>query len=158
MSDTKRAAVCASSGATAVNDAGDVVGWAGTYARPYIWNETDGRRLLSGSVGAGREDIRPTDINNQRRVVGRSYAGRGPRISLFYWDETNHFQDLKDLLDPDDPMTAQVILDGGNDWGPYYYTPDINERGEILVTGSLRGEPLWDAPRHAFLLAPVKKR
>lgn len=153
---------CWSSGATAVNDAGDVVGWASAGGapdvRPFIWNETDGSRVLAGSVAPGRDDMRPTSINNHRQVVGRfNPAGPGWRISLFYWDSRHRFHDLQDLLDPDDPMTAEVILDGGSVLTSHFYTPDINDRGEILVTGSLRGEPARDGPRHAFLLVPVKK-
>ncbi len=153
---------CRSSSATGVNDAGDVVGWARTGGmpdmKPFIWNETDGFRVLPGSVAANRAEIRPTSINNHKQVVGRfNTANQSLRTSFFYWDEDSRFQDLKNLLDPDDPMTQQVILNAGNVVTVQYYTPKINERGEILVTGSLRGENVRDGPRHAFLLVPVRE-
>ncbi len=154
---------CRSSDATAVNDHGDVVGWARTGGNPdmlpFMWDDIDGWRILSGSVAPNRDEIRPTDINNLKQVVGRfNLAGQSLRTSFFYWDEDNGFHDLKKLLDPDDPMTAQVILNGDMVILVHFYAPKINDRGEILVTGSLRGENLRDGPRHAFLLVPVQKQ
>ncbi len=153
---------CRSTSATAVNDAGDVVGWARTGGipdlRPFIWNETDGWRVLSGSAAPNRDEMRPTDINNARQVVGRfNLANQRSRTSFFYWDEDNHFHDLKKLLDPDDPMTAQVVLSGEAMVFEAILVPKINDRGEILVTGSLRGEKIQNGPKHTFLLVPVHK-
>jgi hypothetical protein len=153
---------CRSSSATAVNDGGDVVGWARTGGipdlRPFIWNETDGYRVLPGSVAPHRDEMRPTDINNAKQVVGRfNTANQRLRTSFFYWDEDNRFHDLKKLLDPDDPMTDKVVLNGESMGFDAILVPKINDRGEILVTGSLRGEDIQDGPKHTFLLVPVRK-
>jgi hypothetical protein len=154
---------CFSSNATAVNDHGDVVGWARTGGipdlRPFIWNETDGYRVLPGSVARNRDEMRPTDINNAKQVVGRfNLANQRLRTSFFYWDEENGFHDIKKLLDPDDPMTAEVVLNGEQLVFDAILVPKINDRGEILVTGSLRGEDVQDGPKHTFLLVPVKSK
>jgi hypothetical protein len=163
--DPQYGSSCRASGATAVNDAGDVVGWARTGGipdmQPFIWNETDGYRVLPGSVAPNRAELRPTDINNANQVVGRfNTANQRLRTSFFYWDEDNRFHDLKKLLDPDDPMTDKVVLSGEQitlDGDPIL-VPKINDRGEILVTGSLRGEDIQDGPKHTFLLVPVQKK
>jgi uncharacterized membrane protein len=154
---------CFSSNATAVNDHGDVVGWARTGGipdlRPFVWNETDGYRVLPGSVARNRDEMRPTDINNAKQVVGRfNLANQRLRTSFFYWDEENGFHDIKKLLDPDDPMTAEVVLNGEQLVFDAILVPKINDRGEILVTGSLRGEDVQDGPKHTFLLVPVKSK
>jgi uncharacterized membrane protein len=153
---------CRSSSATAVNDGGDVVGWARTGGipdlRPFIWNETNGYRVLPGSVAPHRDEMRPTDINNAKQVVGRfNTANQRLRTSFFYWDEDNRFHDLKKLLDPDDPMTDKVVLNGESMGFDAILVPKINDRGEILVTGSLRGEDIQDGPKHTFLLVPVRQ-
>jgi hypothetical protein len=163
--DPDYGSTCRASEATAVNDAGDVVGWARTGGipdmKPFIWNETDGYRVLAGSVAPNRADVRATDINNADQVVGRfNTANQRLRTSFFYWDEDNRFHDLKKLLDPEDPMTDKVVLSGEQITldGTPILVPKINDRGEILVTGSLRGEDIQDGPKHTFLLVPVQKK
>jgi uncharacterized membrane protein len=158
--DPQYGSSCRSSGATAVNDHGDVVGWARTGGipdmKPFIWNDSDGYRVLPGSAARNRDNIWPTDINNANQVVGR-FDTSSSRTSLFYWDEENRFHDLTTLLDPSDPMTDKVILYGATIAFDPIFVPKINDRGQILVTGSLRGEPLWRGPKHTFLLVPVQK-
>ncbi len=159
--DPQYGSSCRSSGATAVNDRGDVVGWARTGGipdmKPFIWNDSDGYRVLPGSAARNRDNIWPTDINNANQVVGR-FDTSSSRTSLFYWDEENRFHDLTTLLDPSDPMTDKVILYGETIAFDPIFVPKINDRGQILVTGSLRGEPLWRGPKHTFLLVPVQEK
>lgn len=98
-------------------------------------------------------------FNNANQVVGRfNLAPQELRRSFFHWDKDNHFHDLKKLLDPDDPMTAKVVLSGEAQFLESILVPKLHDRGEILATGSLRGENIQDGPRHTFLLVPVRKR
>jgi hypothetical protein len=155
---------CRQSNATAVNDHGDVVGWVETYDRgrtvAMIWTEADGWQTLSDSLAPNRATIWATDINNARQVVGGlQLMNQTWRLSFFYWDKDNGLYDLKKLLDPDDPMTAEVILYASNSTPDSPYIPKINDRGEILVSGSLRGDKdIFLQPQRAFLLVPVQKQ
>jgi uncharacterized membrane protein len=155
---------CRQSSATAVNDHGDVVGWVETYDRgrtvAMIWTEADGWQTLSDSLAPNRATIWATDINNARQVVGGlQLMNQTWRLSFFYWDKDNGLYDLKKLLDPDDPMTAEVILHASNSTPDSPYIPKINDRGEILVSGSLRGDKdIFLQPQRAFLLVPVQKQ
>jgi uncharacterized membrane protein len=154
---------CRSSSATAINYKGQVVGrGAVSYTsttKPYIWTEAEGLKFLSGSLGADKGAATATDINNAGQVVGRFQRPKQSfRVSFFYWDEENQFHDLKNLLDPTDPMTAKVILQAYDGQNNQEFIPKINDRGQILVAGSLRGEKnIFEGPRHTFLLVPVKK-
>jgi hypothetical protein len=151
---------CRSSTATAVNEAGDVVGWADVLGvtRPFLWNENDGLRMLSGSVPPDWVEVNPTDINSTKQVVGR-FSRDYPWLTdvYFYWDEASGFHDLRHLLDPDDPMSEQVVLSDGKGIVTAIHTPKINDRGMILVAGSLRSDRPVDRPRRTFLLVPVTK-
>ncbi len=147
--------------ANAINDHGQVVGWnqdqATAYLTPYIWSESAGAKRLSGSAAPNRTDVVASDINNAGQVVGRfQLLNQFFRTSFFYWDEENGFHDLKKLLDPTDPMTAQVVLQAYNGAQNQEFIPKINDRGQILLTGSLRSEQVMDGARHAFLLVPVQ--
>ncbi len=154
---------CRFSTATAVTDAGDVVGWADSAGaperQPFLWNETDGLRMLSGRIPRDWIQMKPTDINNTKQVVDR-FSRLDQRLTevFFYWNEASGFHDLKRLLDPDDPMSEQVVLSDGKGILTAIYTPKITNRGEILVTGSLRSDRPIDRPRRTFLLVPVKKQ
>jgi probable HAF family extracellular repeat protein len=153
---------CRSSQATAVNDQGQVVGWAQTYKTgrvlPFLWTEADGWKTLWGSPAPNREQSKPTDINNAGQVVGiLKLVNQSSRRSYFYWDEENGFHDLKKLLDPTDPMTAQVVLHLYASGFDPDYIPKINNRGEILVAGSLKGDDsIFLGPKRTFLLVPVR--
>ncbi len=155
---------CRQSSATAVNDHGDVVGWVDTYdlgrTVAMIWTEADGWQTLSVSLAPNRSSIYATDINNARQVVGGlQLVNQVWRLSFFYWDKDNGLYDLKKLLDPDDPMTAEVILHASNSTQDSPYIPKINDRGEILVSGSLRSDKdIFLRPRRAFLLVPVQQQ
>lgn len=152
---------CRQSSATAVNDHGDVVGWVETYDRfrtvAMIWTEGEGTQTLSDSLAPNRAAIWATDINNARQVVGGlQLMNQGWRLSFFYWDKDNGLHDLKKLLDPTDRMTAEVILYASNSKLDSPYIPKINDRGEILVSGSLRSDKnKFLQPHRAFLLVPV---
>ncbi len=153
---------CRYSTATAVNDAGDVVGWASTAGaperKPFLWNETDGLRMLPGRIPRDWIQMKPTDINNTKQVVGRfSRLDQWLTDVYFYWDEASGFHDLRHLLDPDDPMSEQVVLSDGKGIITAMYTPKINDRGMILVAGSLRSDRPINRPQRTFLLVPVAK-
>ncbi len=153
---------CRASNASAVNDQGQVVGWAQSYETgrvlPFIWTEAKGWKTLSGSIAPNREEALPTDINNSTQVVGLlQLVNQSFRRAFFYWDENNGFHDLKKLLDPTDPMTAEVVLHVYASGLDPVYIPKINDRGEILVAGSLKGDKdIFLGPKRTFLLVPVR--
>jgi hypothetical protein len=155
--DPDGAGSCGASYATAVNDQGYVVG--NNDLGPFIWTEASGWKPLQGSVAPHRSALWASDINKRGQVVGRfKLDNQDWRRSFFYWDKDNRFHDLKKLLDPADPMTAKVILHSSGTTLETPLIPKINDRGEILVTGSLRGEDrIFNGPRHTFLLVPVRK-
>ncbi len=146
--------------ANAINDLGQVIGWNRMadiqYARPFIWSQSDGLKILSGSSAPNRTDVIGTDINNSGQVVGQfQLANQFFRTSFFYWDAENGFHDLKKLLDPADPLAAEVVLQTDNGGENQEFIPKINDRGQIVLTGSLRGEDIQNGPRHTFVLMPI---
>jgi probable HAF family extracellular repeat protein len=76
-----------SSTARAINDRGDIVGYAqvirGGRGTPFLWTETEGMRAIvecEGSIGVG------TGINNRREVVGTcDNASNQPQA--FFWSQ-----------------------------------------------------------------------
>ncbi len=149
---------CFASIAMAINDHGQVVGFnvVDDAQVPYIWTEAEGIRPLLGGTDPRVEIVTPSDINNAGQVVGRFQESiLRWRTSFFYWDQAGGFHDLKDLLDPADPMTQQVVLHAYQGRTNQEFIPKINNRGEILVAGSLQGDNIRDGPSRTFLLVPV---
>lgn len=148
--------------ATAINEAGQVVGYGNTFSRvirqpvqPFIWSEKAGLLPLGPRHDVRMKNIEPGSINELEQVVGTfEYSGTQKRL-YFYWDRDSGVLDLQKLLDPDDPLAAEVILQLRD----YSAAPPINNRGQIVVSGKLRSDPPLFAdyrdPTRAFLLTPV---
>jgi len=68
------------SDATAVNDIGDVIGWF-TAGGTYVYNDTDGFLDLYSFVALGLAPW-PSDINNQRVIVGRNFFGHVALVDI----------------------------------------------------------------------------
>lgn len=124
------------SSATAINDAGQVVGQSDAAAGPRAFLWTNGLMLDLG-VLPGSSESSALDINSRGQVVGVSRSGDGAPSSAFVWTDGEMF-DLNEL-------TADL---GG--WR-LLQAYAINDRGWIV------GQAL--APDrsefHAFLLTPV---
>jgi uncharacterized membrane protein len=146
--------------ATAINNAGQVVGYGNTFDRvirqpvqPFIWTEQGGLQGLS-RPDPRMKNAMPGSINEAGQVVGTfEYSGTGKRI-YFYWDADSGVLDLQTLLDPEDPLAAEVILQVRD----LSVEPQINNRGQVIVSGKLRSDPnQWGFrdPTRTFLLTPV---
>jgi hypothetical protein len=142
--------------ATAINDKGHVVGHIN---RPksddpderhaFIWKRSTGAVPLTTNDRT-MSDFEPLDINERDQVVG-SFVKKGdpkPQRRLFYWDAHTGIVDLQTMLDPNDPLSAQVQL-RSTTWGMH-----INDQGHITAHGHLPGDT--GKAIRAFVLVPVK--
>ncbi len=96
----------------------------------------------------------PGSINEAGQVVGTFEYSGAPKRIYFYWDADSGVLDLQTLLDAEDPLAAEVILQVRD----LSVEPQINNRGQIIVSGKLRSDPLtWGFrdPTRTFLLTPV---
>jgi probable HAF family extracellular repeat protein len=127
---------------TAINQRGDVAGFAGTPGDPdgnvlhaFIWTKRDGIRALGELPGHVYSEA--SDINERRQVVGVSCDADFADCRAFIWDN-GIMTDLNDLKAPGYPAR----LDNAK---------SINDRGEITgrATDSVTGK------RTAFLAVPV---
>jgi probable HAF family extracellular repeat protein len=142
MLSTRRSSV-----AYALNDLGQVVGGmqapqAQTHA--FVWTLAGGIQDIDGRTGRRNESY-AGDINNAGQVVGKMTAvddNGNYSESALYWDTANGMHDLKNLLDPTDPLSAltQFLPNSGM---------QINVHGQIALSGEIDGE--W----RALLLTPV---
>jgi probable HAF family extracellular repeat protein len=128
---------------TAINQHGDVVGFAGDPAFPegdilhaFIWTKSDGIRPLPALPG--HLDTEAYGINARGQVVGVSCDPDFADCRAVIW-ENGVVTDLNDLKSPDYPATLQ-------------HGKDINDRGEI--TGRAI-DPITGV-RTAFLAVPVQ--
>ena len=64
---------------------------------------------------------------------------------VFYWDDVHGFRDLLSLLDPDDPLSGQ-LLEVYPDAGM-----DINASGQITLNAYSKSGQSW-----AMVLSPVQ--
>jgi len=145
------------SNATALNNKGQVVGHSKLVSSDdvygFIWSEATGFVQLT-ATDSRMVDIQPMDINDKGQVLGifrYSDSPLGRPYSYFYWDAETGVVDLQTLLDPQDPVTSDVVL-WRNDWT----TGRINNNGTIMVAGKLRSAPpprLIPANRTFVLLA-----
>jgi probable HAF family extracellular repeat protein len=126
---------------TAINQRGDVVGFAGDTGFPegdvlhaFIWTKSDGIRPLGALPGHVYSEA--SGINERRQVVGVSCDADFADCRAFIWDN-GVMTDLNDLKAPGYPAR----LDNAK---------DINDRGEI--TG--RATDPTTGKRTAFLAVP----
>lgn len=112
-----------------LNDKGQVVGSAPSRTNSFL---TDGFIYDSGSVtvinAVATYRIDPRSINNLGQVVGDAYG-----TPFIYSNGT--MSDVRQMLPKDTPWAISQLH-------------AINDRGQIIGTGSLEGEP------HAFILEP----
>jgi probable HAF family extracellular repeat protein len=122
--------------ANAINDAGEVVGKAdfpGSQLHDaFLWK--NGTMTDLGNLG---KTSNAHHINSSGQIVGASRINDAGELRPFLWENGGPMVDLSTLV----PPHPGVHLDGGDTW--------LNDRGEILVTGTLSNGDL-----HAFLLTP----
>lgn len=140
--------------ATTINASGHVAGFMHTpkqRTHAFLWRPESGAVDIDGRDGARGEESIPLDMNDAGQMVG-SMTFRLPDSpddyygdTVFYWDEATGMVDLLKLLDPSDPLTAEVARLG--DWAR------INGQGQIIVNASTAGF------KHLpLLLTPVQAR
>jgi probable HAF family extracellular repeat protein len=142
------------SSANAINNAGQVVGYSNTAIGPdevpvraFIWTAADGPQPLSGNDDPRKRNTKAEDINEAGQVVGTfEYQGASKEM-FFYWDKDNGVINLQEMLDPNDPLTADVILQSNG------YRPQINNHGQIVISGRLRGDS--KSAGRTFVLTPL---
>jgi uncharacterized membrane protein len=148
--------------ANAINDAGQVVGygnltWNTRNYQPFMWTEAEGKKILLGANDDPHKNfIIPTSINSNSQVVGTYRLQQKNSRRYFYWDAESGVIDLNDLLDPDDPLSSQIVLRTYDDFATVKKVPKINNKGQIVLQGDYKPVPS-DGPLHTFLLTPVKR-
>jgi hypothetical protein len=148
--------------ANAVNDAGQVIGWGNSKSnlgkyRGFTWTEAEGRKILSGSDDDPHINlVQPISINSSSQIVGTYQLHQKNSRRYFYWDAQSSFIDLNDLLDPDDPLSSQIVLRTYEEYATVMKIPKINNKGQIVVKGDYKPVPS-NGPLHTFLLTPVKR-
>lgn len=143
-----------SSESTAINNAGDVVGYSNgpRGARAFLWSKATGMQNLG--VLPGGNFSRALDINDAEEVVGTSTSSSGERA--FVWTRGAGIQDLNDALSS--PVGVVFVE-----------AHAINNKGQILVMGTERGEAgvrdqthahqhivCAPAPEATYLLTPAR--
>ena len=119
--------------ASAINDAGQVVGFAETAS-----GDTDAFLYTNGTMNdlgtlGGTIDSYPSSINDAGQVVGQSQTASKTDLAFLYTNGA--MTDLNNLLPPDSGWTPTDAA-------------AINDAGQIVGTGVHNGEV------HAFLLNP----
>jgi hypothetical protein len=148
--------------ANAINDAGQAVGygnltWNTRNFQPFIWTAAEGKKILPGANDDVHKNfIVPTSINSSSQVVGTYQLRQKSSRRYFYWDVQSGVVDLNDLLDPDDPLSSQIVLRTYDDFATVKKVPKINNKGQIVLQGDYKPVPS-DGPLHTFLLTPVKR-
>ena len=123
-----------SSGAIAINNAGQIVGVSpatgGAYAfRAVLWNLTGAVEDLGTLGGTNSGAI---DINDAGQVIGSSQIAGDAATHFFLWSAGTGMQDLNSIIDPN--LTSVV---------------EINASGQIIGTYTTSG-----GGSHAFLYTP----
>lgn len=129
----------------AINERGDVVGFAGqpgdfdgNFTVAFLWNRSGGFRwlpLLDGEIAST-----PTGINERGQVVGYSNDGATPTgFHPWIW-QNGHLSNLNDLIDRSNGFAGQLVLAG-----------DINTAG--VITGRALDA---DGNRIAFIATPIR--
>jgi probable HAF family extracellular repeat protein len=107
-------------GATAIglNERGQVLGWASTYA--FLWDSADGSFARIGPVGL---TATPLDMNNAGEVVGYAAFEKGGKPKAFLWTP---LQGITELTLPGDTDGSCAFR--------------INDAGEVLGVSRVAGE------------------
>ena len=107
--------------ARAINDRGDVVGFArvisGARGAPFLWTEADGMREIGECTGSSGV---AAGINNSREVVGICDEATGTQA--FFWSEATG----RINFPPSEFTTTSALA--------------INDRGEVTGTGEINAE------------------
>jgi probable HAF family extracellular repeat protein len=114
-----------------INAAGQVVGYSQTATgwAAFSWTESGGMKNLG--MLAGKDSSFAQAVNASGLVVGFSGVSGWAQGSAFLWSEQDGMLDLNNLLLGTDPLKqAGLTLD---------YAADINDNGQILVSGMLNG-------------------
>jgi probable HAF family extracellular repeat protein len=85
----------AESGAEAINERGQVVGWSSTssgISRAWLW---DKGKLLNLGTLPGRTESGATDINDLGQVVGWSGRGGNGRVNSVFLHDKSHMRGLR---------------------------------------------------------------
>jgi probable HAF family extracellular repeat protein len=142
--------------AVALNENGQVVGWASSYS--FFWNSRDG---LFSRIGPLEVSATPLDLNNQGDVVGFAY-NQSVVPKAFFWSLV-HGMVLLDLPDEGGGSSAFRINDSGEVLGVtaaggdevvYLWTLEAGPR-EVVVPSALLPHPEWAemvSPRGTVLL------
>jgi probable HAF family extracellular repeat protein len=126
------------SGASAINDLGQVAGYADCgngCGHAVLWSKAKGSMLDLG-VLPGAISSYARGINNVGQVVGLSYYSPvGNHLHAFVWSPSTGMLDLNNLI----PANSGWLLQSAN---------AINDQGQIVGLGMLNGQ------NEAFLLTP----
>ena len=138
------------SGATGLNDAGQVAGWSHTIfwqrQHAFVWMN-DGTPMKDLGTFGGTSSL-GSDINASGQVTGwASLAGDSVTHAFLWRNDGTTKKDLNLLIDPADPLKAQVTLTSGL---------FINDAGNILAQGrsSRTGEGLYLLQGTVLTLTP----
>jgi probable HAF family extracellular repeat protein len=138
--------------ATAINNLGQVVGWADTgetYAgdprecpcnitRAFLY---DGSGTLQDLGTLGGPISRAIDINNLGQIVGDASNVEGSNVTVPFVYSDGRMRNLNDLI----PANSSWYLSS---------VEGINNAGQIVGTGTIQ-DPERNYPVHAFLLNPI---
>jgi probable HAF family extracellular repeat protein len=116
------------SAAKALNDAGQMAGWADTRwfgnRRAVVWMH-GATSIQDLGTGTGSQS---NDINASGQVTGQGYFVGDPTLHAFLWrNDGTKAQDLNALIDPTDPLKPYITLTNGR---------LINKSGDILADGT----------------------
>ncbi len=76
--------------AVALNEQGQVVGWAASYA--FFWDPATGAFHRIGELNAKAQ---PFDLNNRGEVVGYAHIGKSSQPKAFYWNATDGMTEIQ---------------------------------------------------------------
>jgi probable HAF family extracellular repeat protein len=135
---------------SAINQLGHVVGFrqnARNRVRAFVWTPQSGGFDIDDRP-LQTDESRAQAINDAGQVVGKTTwvdAAGNTQEGVFYWDASHGFLDLLALLDPNDPLSGQ-LLEVYPDAGM-----NINASGAITLNARSTGGQSW-----AMVLTPVQ--
>jgi probable HAF family extracellular repeat protein len=135
------------SGALAINNRGDVVGYSQgpSGMRAFLWTRSNGMKALG--ILSGGNSSRALAINDSGVIVGSSTSSLGDRA--FIWTEETGMTDLNNASSVD----LDLVL---------FEAHAINNKGQIIAMGgpvaSVGHEECAPAPPASFLLTPISAK